>query len=404
MFSLKKILLIGFVAILLITIPVTMFVLQQQQEIRSQAQASTSLSFTPLSTTANPYQVKVDDTVSLDVMVNPNGNSISFVRLEIQYDPTKLAPPEDVTTLFTQNKTAFPVTNQPVVNDTDSGKVIISVSVDTQATTDITTLTKVGTLQFKAIEKTETPTQVVYGIQTQVLSKAEGDQASEDVLLPSGKSPAIIAVVEGTEPSPSVSPTESITPSPSITVTTSPEPTISPSPTVAATNVAPACVSLVADVTSGTAPLTVNFTAIGSDTDGTVEKITFNLGDTNVASVTEGLSLSSASGQLAHTYTSGGIFTASTVITDNSSGTSTNVCSQTITVTGPTATPGAGTPTTAPTVAVGTGTDTGTDTGTVITEAPTPTIADPGPGAAFIGLGAFFTVLSLIGAIMFFAL
>lgn len=397
MFSLKKILLIGVVAILLITIPVTMYVLQQQQEIRSQAQAATSLSFTPPSTTANPLQVKLDDSVSLDVMVNPNGNTISFVRLEIQYDPTKLTPPEDTATLFVQNKTAFPITNQPVVSDAENGKIIVSVSVEPQATNKLTTLTKVGTLQFKAIEKTETPTQVVYGIQTQVLSEGSGDQASEDVLMPSGKTPAIIAIVDG-EPTPSESPS----PSPSLT----PEPTASPTATLTPTtaaNVAPACVGLSADVTTGAAPLTVNFTATASDTDGTIEKVTFNLGESTVTSVTDGLGLSSGSAALANTYTSGGTFTAKATATDNGGADSIESCSQTIVVSGPTVTPGAAT--VAPTATAGaTTTTTTTDTTTTVIDTPTPTIASPGPGATIIGLGAFFTVLSLIGAIMFFAL
>jgi hypothetical protein len=116
--------------------------------------------------------------------------------------------------------------------------------------------------------------------------------------------------------------------------------------------------------------------------------ITYNFGDGNVTSITEGLGGSSLQNEAVHTYNSGGTFSASAVLTDNLEGKSTDTCTASIIVDGPIATPSA----------------TATPTATVSSDTPTPTMAEAGPGATIIGLGAFFTALSLIGAVLFFAL
>lgn len=374
MLSAKKLLIIGFILIILIAIPVTIFLLQQQQEIRSRAQAASTLSFEPTSNASNPIQVQKDDVVDLDIMVDPTTNLVSFVKLEIQYDSTKLATTSGANGVgfFEQNKNAFPsLRGDPQFDD---GKVTLAVSVGPDPTASVQTKTKVGTIHFKALTDTDTPTQVIFGPQTQVLSIGSADQASENVL--SSSTPAIINIV-----GPATVPTDTPTPTE--------EPTPSASP---AANQIPVCTTLTADVSSGSAPLAVNFTASGNDPDGTIEKVTFNFGDGNVTSITDNLSQASVSAAASHTYDAGGTFTASAVLTDNAGETSTNTCSQTIIVAGPTATPTAAFTATA-TPTTGAGTDT-----------PTPTLESPGPGATIIGLGAFFTVLSLIGAVLFFAL
>lgn len=378
MFSAKKLLIIGFFVVLLIAIPVTVYLLQQQQELRSRAQAASVLSFDPPSTPSNPLQVQVDDTVDLDVMLDPGTNLVSFVRLEIQYDSTKLATASGAKgAFFEQNTVSFPsLRGDPQYED---GKIILAVSVGPDPTSAVKTKTKIGTIHFKAIEKTDTPTQVIFGTQTQVLSIGSEDQASENVL--SSSTPVIINVVGPTE---TPTPTQEPTPTEEIT------PTVSPTESA---NQLPSCTTLTADVTSGEAPLSVNFMASGTDPDGTIEKITFNFGDGNVTSITEGLSQASSSATTSYTYSSGGTFTASAVVTDEKGATSTNTCSQTIVVSGETATPTA------------TLTETPTLTTTITeTDTPTPTMESPGPGATIIGLGAFFTVLSIIGAILFFTL
>ncbi|MBI5045033.1 MAG: PKD domain-containing protein [Candidatus Levybacteria bacterium] len=388
MFSAKKLLLIGFIVVILIAIPITVFLLQQQQELRSRAAASSILSFTPTSTASNPIQVKNGDAADLDIFIDPGSNLVSFIKLELQYDSQKLAtvgagPNGEV---FEKNADAFPE-NRGVPKFED-GKVTITVATGDDTNKVIRTKTKVGTLHLKAIAKTDTPTQVIFGGQTLALSTAgpstgSNDTFSENVLLLSSLLPAIINVVEP------VAPTDEPTPS------DIPEPTdVTPSETA---NQIPVCTILTASVSSGSAPLDVTFTATGSDPDGTVEKISFNFGDSSVTTITEGLGTSSASATTVHSYTSGGTFTASAVITDDSDATSTTVCSQQIEIEGP-ATTTTITATTSPTVTTtADSTDTSADT-------PTPTIEEAGPGATIIGMGAFFTVLSVIGAILFFAL
>jgi hypothetical protein len=388
MFSAKRLLLIGFFAIILVAIPVTVYFLQQQQQVSSKAQAATSLSFSPPSTQSSPLQKNVDDVFSLDLSVDPSTNLVSFVRLEIQYDPTKLATASaDGADAFVPNKAAFPSINEgPIYQD---GKILVTVSVGSDPTKAIQTPTKIGTITFKALSPTDTPTLVSYGAQTQVLSIGSADQASENVL--SSVSPAAI-MIAGAAVTPTVTPSEvpsdTPTPTPTLEPTETPTPIATDTPTVSpvANNQLPVCTVLTAEPASGSAPLTVNFTANGNDPDGTISQVSFNFGDGQVTPVTDGLGTSTIQTQTTHIYNSGGTFTASAVLTDNSGGTSASsgTCSQTIVVDGPIATPSA-TPTT------------GVDT-------PTPTLGNPGPGSTIIGLGAFFTALSIIGAVLFFAL
>jgi hypothetical protein len=381
MFSPKKILLIAVIVIILIAIPLTLFLLQQQQELRSHAQAASTLSFTPDSSPSTPIQAAVGDPVDLDLYVDPGTNLISIVRLEVQYDDTKLTTASDSGDAFEKNAIDFPsVREGPIYLD---GKMQVTLSIGSDLTKPVKTKTKIGTLHLKAIAKTDTPTQVLYSTQSQVLSLSgpdtgSSDQASENVL--SATTPAIINIAD-TEPS--ITPEITDTPTPEVTD----EPTASPTQAV---NVPPVCTTLTATPSAGTAPLNVTFTATGTDTDGQITKFAFNFGDGNLSTVTTDTQTSSNSATAEHTYTNGGEFTASAVLTDDKEGSSTNECSQLITVSGPTATPSASV--------------TETPTATPSGDSPTPTLASPGPGATIIGLGAFFSVLSVIGAILFFAL
>ncbi len=378
MFSAKKLILIGFILILLIAIPLTLYFIQQQQEIRSRAQAATTLSFTPPTSSVN-----VGDVVSLDLMVNPNSNLVSFVRLEILYDSTKLATASgNQGKAFEPNTLAFPsITEGPIYED---GRILVTLSVGSDPTKAIQTPTKVATFQFIAKEPTTTPTQVTLGpTQTQVLSIGPEDQASENVL--SSTSPAAISI-GGAAP----------TPTPTASITTTPPPT--PTPTITTTNTLPVCSTFTATVASGSAPVNVTFNVIGSDSDGTIEKVTINYGDNNVINYTDNLGVEEVDTTYTHTYSSAGQYTAQALLTDDKGGVSSaESCKTTVTI--------AGTPTATPTgTLTPTATSTPTATPTTGVDTPTPTMEQPGPGSTVIGLGAFFTVLSIIGAILFFTL
>ena len=385
--SRKKIFLIGFIILLLIGIPVTIFLLQQKSQTQTHAEKSTNISFLPESSAAAPLQKNVGDSIPLDISVDPGKNLVSFVKIAIQYDPQKLATSS--AGAFVQNSTVFPsVLEGPVYSP---GKIEVTLSVGPDPTKSVQTKVKAATVTFKAISNTPpgAPTLVTYGATTQVLSIGSNDQASENVL--SAATPAAIAIggaavisptdsVPTAVPSPTVvAPTVAPTATPALTPALTPAPTGSQS-----ANIAPTCDSLAVDKTpTGDAPLVLGFTASGTDTDGTINKITFNFGDGQVSDVVSGTGIgtASASAQASHNYQIAGTFTATAILTDNSSGISSSVnCKQTVTVAGvPIATPT--TPTT-----------------------PAPTIAPTGSSDVAIGIGVIVMTFILGGGFLFFLL
>lgn len=192
----KTLIVSGILLILfLIGLPVMIFLSQKKQETRSRASASTTLYFEPSTSPSSPIVKNVNDLVSLNIMVTPGTNRPSIIKLEIQYDATKLTP---TASPFVVNTVAFPETREgPFVQN---GKILISVSVGADPTKAISQLTQVGTVNFKAISPTTSPAVVSFGSTTQVLSVGSGDQANENVL--STTSPAYISVASVPTPTP----------------------------------------------------------------------------------------------------------------------------------------------------------------------------------------------------------
>lgn len=394
--SRKKLLLIGFIIIILIAIPVTIFLVKQQQDNRSKAEKATALSFEPSSTLTSPLEKNKDDIINLDVIVDPgtNQNLVSFVRLELLYDPAKLAT-ESATpqeTPFKEEASVLSVLEGPIYTP---GKILVTLSVGVDPTKVIQTKTKIATLTFKAIDGTgDTPTEVSFGPTTQVLSAGGDDSSSENVLNFDNTLNAFIAVAGEvtniTTPTPTVTP--SITPSVTPT-TTGPTSTISatvtPTGGAGTTNTAPACSTLTVDrSTTGTAPFSITFTASGTDSDGTISKVTFSYGDGLVENVTQGggIATSTVNASTAHTYQNAGSYTASVILTDNSGGVSSGNCTQAITV-----------------EAAGS-TSSGSTTSDPTSTTDTASLIATGPGEVFLGLGAVVGFLTFIGAALFFVL
>lgn len=387
----KKILLLGFIVVLLVAIPLTLYLLQKQQETRSRAEKSTNLSFVPDSSQTAPIQKAVGDTFSLDVSVNPGQNIVSFVKLEIQYDPDKIAT--DSSNAFQPNSAAFPtVLEGPIYSP---GKIQVTLSVGSDPTKALQAVTKAATFNFKAVGPTDagTPTLITYGTQTQVLSIGSSDQASEDVL--SSATPATVVITGSGGPTPSAGPTPTPgegnqAPTPTPGDNTGPTPV----PTVAAANQVPICQDLtVSPSNTGTAPYAVTLSTNGYDPDGSVSKVTFNFGDGQVQDITQGggIGTASISAQTVHTYQSGGTVQASAVYTDNQGGISAQGnCTQTLTIA-------------AQIVSTQTGGTGGSGTEPTATVAPT-ALPSTGPGNKFIGIGTVVTILTLIGGMLFFAL
>jgi hypothetical protein len=222
----KKQLLIASLLVLLAAIPVTALLSQEPQETRSRATASTTLTYTPNTTTNEPLVKNTGETVALDVIITPGSNLPSVVKLDMMYDTTKFQPAADA---FTVNTVAFPTTIEgPAVLD---GRILIALSIGSDPTKAIQTPTKVGTINLVAKAPTNgTPTQITFGTGSQVLSLAKSDEATENVLATAQPS---FVTIEGTTQiamlADDATPSATMTPSPTPTTAT---PTLTPTPTV----------------------------------------------------------------------------------------------------------------------------------------------------------------------------
>lgn len=211
--SYKKIFLLGFILVILIAIPFTVYIAQKRQQIVSTATKSTTLSFEPSSPT-----VKVNDILSLDIILDPGtgstANQVSFVKLTIIFDPLKF------TTESLKPNTDSPNTLTSVLEDTalTSGKATISLSIGADPTKVVTTKTKIATLKLKALSTTSTPSKIEFASSpnTQVSSIAASDPTSENVL--SIAIPAFASInLQSTTPTPTttpINPTSAPTPLP----------------------------------------------------------------------------------------------------------------------------------------------------------------------------------------------
>lgn len=117
------------------------------------------------------------------------------------------------------------------------------------------------------------------------------------------------------------------------------QPTDTPTPTPSTTpSNQPICSNLTIDKpNTGVAPLTLNFTANGSASNGTVSKVVFTFGDGKTFEATDSASLGNASANVStsHTYTNPGSYQATATFTDNNgiSSVVSSGCTQNITVT-----------------------------------------------------------------------
>lgn len=377
--SKKKILLFGFVVILLITIPVSVYIAQKRQETRTQAAQSTKLSFSPAT-----LSVGVSETIKLDIILDPgagpNANHVSFVKLTIGYDSSKLSivdpPGLAPNTNPADNNKLTEILEGPSY---PPGVASITLSVGADPTKAVKTITKIASISLKTLAATDTnnPTKIIFDSNTQVLSVAPADQASENVLL---SAPPATVIIGGKA-------------APAGTATPTAAPTQTPAPQ--GLNKLPICTALTIDrQASGSAPYLIVFGASGNDPDGTIGKVTFNFGDTKVEDVTTGggIGTNVANVQASHTYKNPGTFTASAVLTDNN-GALSNVasCTQVITVAGLGGVPQ---PTEIAEQPIP----------TELAQQPPPILPPPGPTETIIGIGIIGAILSIIGGILFFTL
>lgn len=390
--SYKKIFLLGFIIVILIAIPLSVYIAQQRQQTKSKASASTTLSFEPASQTIN-----AGDTLTLNIVLDPGtgatANQVSFVKLSINFDPkkfttiTKTATDESLMPNTTGNNNLTTIVDDAVYDNT-TGKASISLSVGADPTKIVTERTAIAILKLKAIaETTPITTDVIFdSANLQVLSIASGDQTSENVVKISSLIPATVTINPAADPgNPTVTPTE--TPTPAAPTGTSP----------VSAGAAPVCASLSVDrSTTGAAPYSLTFTVTGNDSDGTINKATFNFGDGPIQDVITGggIGTNSINTQISHTYNNAGTYAAYVILTDNNSNLSTQQASCTKTITVNSAQAGSGSGTLAGTV----------PTQNVTQPLPAQTLPPTGPGEKIVGFGVLGTILAIVGGILFISL
>ncbi len=169
LFSLVLIIALGLIVSLALT----------RQENRNKASVIPSLYFTPSSTSENPLIKNVNDTFTLDLMVDPGNTAASFVTFAIQYDPEKLTvlSEEDVKI----NIAAFPnLLEGPFVNP---ASVEGTVSIGSDPTKGITVPTKVASITFKTLGNTAgSITTISHKNYSLILSVGANESASQNVL------------------------------------------------------------------------------------------------------------------------------------------------------------------------------------------------------------------------------
>ena len=183
--SYKKIFLLGFIIVILIAIPFSVYIAQQRQRTTAKADTSTTLSFEPASPT-----IEVGKILTLDIVLDPKTgitgsrpNQVSFVKLSISFDPSKFTAENLNPSTDPKNTLIFVLEEASLT----SGRASISLSIGADPTKVVTTKTKIAILQLKALSVTDAnnpKTSVVFdpSPNTQVLSIASSDQTSENVL------------------------------------------------------------------------------------------------------------------------------------------------------------------------------------------------------------------------------
>ncbi len=210
------------IAVQLVALPLVLFAVKQNQETRTQATASTTLSFSPSSTSSTPHTIDVGQEFPVDVVITPSDNLITLAKLEIIYDSTKFSLSD--TNPVVVNSTAFPqIIEGPVYSP---GKIQLVISIGFDRTRVIQTETKALTINFKA-NTAINQTQVSFGSNSGLYSLSTGDSSNLSVL--SATTPMYVKV--NSAPTPTFTPIPTNTPTPSPKPTSTPTPTLTPSPT-----------------------------------------------------------------------------------------------------------------------------------------------------------------------------
>lgn len=167
-------LVVAYLLVVLVAIPLTLVTLRKSTDSTTKASGSVALSYSP-----SPIQKVTAETFNLDVMIDPDVHLVSFVAIDISYDPTKLSIDEN--TAFQPNLEKFPmILEGPVFTP---GRIRANLSIGNDPTKAINTTTKVATITFTAESPTSGQEDLVhFGESSVVLSVSPTDNATENVL------------------------------------------------------------------------------------------------------------------------------------------------------------------------------------------------------------------------------
>lgn len=163
----KKLLIIGAIVLLVVALPVTVYLVQQQQTLRQGAAGEKNLSLKPPS-----QKVKVGDSVKLNIVLHPQGVAVKYVNLVINYDSGKLEAKEG--SFNKNNDFPFELKSKKF----DDGKITLELQTN-DPKKFVSKQMDIGTLSFRALSTTEGDSaKVAFGNVKTVVKGAKGKKLS----------------------------------------------------------------------------------------------------------------------------------------------------------------------------------------------------------------------------------
>lgn len=164
--------------LLLGILPVSIYLVSRNQDIRKRAAPATTLAVTPATLTK-----KVGDTFSMEITIDTGENQVVAAELHVTFDPTKLEA---------QSITAGTLFSNILASGTvESGAASITVGA-ANAKEPVKGRGVVAVIRFRAQAKTDSPTAVKLAQSTFVGGLGEG---ATNVLI--GTTPAMVTITEG---------------------------------------------------------------------------------------------------------------------------------------------------------------------------------------------------------------
>lgn len=163
----KKLLIIGAIVLLVVALPVTVYLVQQQQTLQQGAAGEKNLSLKPPS-----QKVKVGDSVKLNIVLHPQGVAVKYVNLVINYDSGKLEAKEG--SFNKNNDFPFELKSKKF----DDGKITLELQTN-DPKKFVSKQMGIGTLSFRALSTTEGDSaKVAFGNVKTVVKGAKGKKLS----------------------------------------------------------------------------------------------------------------------------------------------------------------------------------------------------------------------------------